>query len=154
MGASLGVFYLELRVGDGMQGTRVMATSSGTAKMAHLYSAFAPGAARLAYLLTGDQHLAEDFVQEAFLRMLGRFEYLRKPESFQASGAAMLSTLRTSRRPMRSGPRCKSCRTGSERQSSSVSTRTCRNNKLQSSSTVLRKPFDHSWAEPRNRSVN
>lgn len=80
----MGVFYLELRVGDGMQGTKVMATSSGTAKMAHLYSAFAPGAARLAYLLTGDQHLAEDLVQEAFLKMLGRFEYLRKPESFQA----------------------------------------------------------------------
>src|SRR5919106_4789236 len=43
-----------------------------------------PGAAGIAYLLTGDQHLAEDFVQEAFLKMLGRFEYLRKPESFQA----------------------------------------------------------------------
>lgn len=53
-------------------------------RMAELYATFAPGAAQLAYLLTGDRHLAEDLVQEAFVKMLGRFEHLRKPDSFQA----------------------------------------------------------------------
>ena len=67
-----------------MHGTSVIATRGESSKMVDLYSAFAPGAARLAYLLTGDRNLAEDLVQEAFLRMLGRFEYLRRPASFQA----------------------------------------------------------------------
>lgn len=67
-----------------MQGARAFGLDKSNAKLAALYGDFAPGAARLAYLLTGDQHLAQDLVQEAFLRMLGRFEYLRKPASFQA----------------------------------------------------------------------
>jgi RNA polymerase sigma-70 factor (sigma-E family) len=52
--------------------------------VAEIYAVFAPPAARLAYLLTGDKHLAEDLVQEAFLKMLGRFGHLRGPDSFQA----------------------------------------------------------------------
>ena len=67
-----------------MFGTGAVATKATRAKMAELYAAFAPGAAQLAYLLTGDKHLAEDLVQEAFLKMLGRFEHIRKPDSFQA----------------------------------------------------------------------
>jgi RNA polymerase sigma-70 factor (sigma-E family) len=85
MTPSLGVFLLVNPIrGWEMQGTKAVATKRGNTTMADLYSAFAPGAARLAYLLTGDTHLAEDLVQEAFLRMLGRFENLRKPASFQA----------------------------------------------------------------------
>jgi RNA polymerase sigma-70 factor (sigma-E family) len=38
----------------------------------------------LAYLLTGDQDLAEDLVQDAFLKLIGRFADLRNPESFDA----------------------------------------------------------------------
>lgn len=49
-----------------------------------LYAAHAPGAARLAYLLTGDRALAEDLVQEAFVRMFGRFRDLRNPDAFGA----------------------------------------------------------------------
>ena len=49
-----------------------------------LYAAHAPGAARLAYLLTGDRALAEDLVQEAFVRMFGRFRDLRNREAFGA----------------------------------------------------------------------
>ena len=64
-----------------MRGTAMSKTSP---KMTELYGTFAPGATRLAYLLTGDKHLAEDLVQEAFLRMLGRFEFIRRPASFQA----------------------------------------------------------------------
>lgn len=60
------------------------AVSASRDNMAALYRDLAPDAARLAYLLTGDRDLAEDLVQEAFLKMLGRFEHLRKPASFQA----------------------------------------------------------------------
>lgn len=62
----------------------IITTKTRQEKMAELYAAYAPGAAQLAYLLTGDKYLAEDLVQEAFVKMLGRFEHLRKPESFQA----------------------------------------------------------------------
>jgi len=65
-------------------GARATAMSKASPRMTDLYSTFAPGATRLAYLLTGDKHLAEDLVQEAFLRMLGRFEFIRRPASFQA----------------------------------------------------------------------
>lgn len=47
-----------------------------------LYQQHAAEAGRLAYLLTGDSELARDLVQEAFLRMFGRFHDLRKPEAF------------------------------------------------------------------------
>jgi RNA polymerase sigma-70 factor (sigma-E family) len=65
-------------------GARANAMSKASPRMTDLYSTFAPGATRLAYLLTGDKYLAEDLVQEAFLRMLGRFEFIRRPASFQA----------------------------------------------------------------------
>jgi RNA polymerase sigma factor (sigma-70 family) len=38
----------------------------------------------LAYLLTGDRDLAEDLVQDAFVKLIGRFADLRNPESFDA----------------------------------------------------------------------
>lgn len=47
-----------------------------------LYRRHAPDALRLAYLLTGDRYLAEDLVQEAFVRILGRFRDLRNPDAF------------------------------------------------------------------------
>jgi RNA polymerase sigma-70 factor (sigma-E family) len=53
-------------------------------RMAELYQAHAPDAARLAYLLTGDRALAEDLVHEAFARLFGRFRDLRHPEAFRA----------------------------------------------------------------------
>src|SRR5438067_2468620 len=49
-----------------------------------LYRRHAPDAARLAYLLTGDRALAEDLVQDAFVRMFGRFRDLRNPDAFGA----------------------------------------------------------------------
>jgi RNA polymerase sigma-70 factor (sigma-E family) len=39
---------------------------------------------RLAYLLTGDQTLAEDLVQDAFVRLAGRLLQLRDPQSVDA----------------------------------------------------------------------
>ena len=72
------------KLGAETPGVRATVMNKASPKMTDLYGTFAPGATRLAYLLTGDKHLAEDLVQEAFLRMLGRFEFIRRPASFQA----------------------------------------------------------------------
>jgi RNA polymerase sigma-70 factor (sigma-E family) len=53
-------------------------------RLGELYERHAPDAARLAYLLTGDRALAEDLVQDAFVRMFGRFRDIRNPDSFGA----------------------------------------------------------------------
>jgi RNA polymerase sigma-70 factor (sigma-E family) len=50
--------------------------------LGELYVRHAPEGIRLAYLLTGDRALAEDLVQEAFARFVGRLQHLRKPEAF------------------------------------------------------------------------
>lgn len=47
-----------------------------------LYRAHAPEALRLAYLLTGDAALAEDLVQDAFVRVMGRFRDIRHRDAF------------------------------------------------------------------------
>ena len=52
-------------------------------RLADLYRRHAPDAVRLAYLLTGERALAEDVVQEAFVRLHGRFRDLRSPEAFE-----------------------------------------------------------------------
>jgi RNA polymerase sigma-70 factor (sigma-E family) len=54
-----------------------------TGRLADLYARHAPATGRLAYLLTGDPDLAEDLMQEAFVRAFGRFRDLRQPESFE-----------------------------------------------------------------------
>ena len=51
-------------------------------RLAELYVAHAPDAYRLAYLLTGDRHAAADIVQDAFVRLFGRFRDLREPAAF------------------------------------------------------------------------
>jgi RNA polymerase sigma-70 factor (sigma-E family) len=51
-------------------------------RLGDLYRAHAPDAVRLAYLLTGERGLAEDLVQEAFVRLFGRFRDLRNPDAF------------------------------------------------------------------------
>lgn len=54
----------------------------GVGPLARLYEEHAARAFRLAYLLTGDHDLAEDLVQDAFVKLIGRFTDLRSPESF------------------------------------------------------------------------
>jgi RNA polymerase sigma-70 factor (sigma-E family) len=49
-----------------------------------LYVRHAPGAVRLAALITGDADLAQDIAHDAFLRSVGRFRHLRQPEAFDA----------------------------------------------------------------------
>jgi len=53
-------------------------------RLAELYRRHAPDAVRLAYLLTGDRVLAEDLVQDAFVKLAGRFRDLRDPDAFAA----------------------------------------------------------------------
>lgn len=48
------------------------------------YVRSAPGAIRLAYLLTGDRALAEDLVQDAFVRFVARFHYIRDRNAVDA----------------------------------------------------------------------
>lgn len=55
-----------------------------TSRLAALYAEHAHAALRLAYLLTGDRALAEDLVQEAFARVIGRWRDIRQPETFGA----------------------------------------------------------------------
>jgi RNA polymerase sigma-70 factor (sigma-E family) len=47
-----------------------------------LYVRHSPEGIRLAFLLTGDRALAEDLVQEAFARLVGRLRHLRDPGAF------------------------------------------------------------------------
>jgi DNA-directed RNA polymerase specialized sigma24 family protein len=44
-----------------------------------LYLQHAPSALRFAYFLSGDQETARDLVQDAFVRVAGRFRHLRQP---------------------------------------------------------------------------
>jgi RNA polymerase sigma-70 factor (sigma-E family) len=52
--------------------------------LSELYVRYAPEALRLAYLLTGDRGMAEDLVQDAFVRLAGRMLHLRSPGGFPA----------------------------------------------------------------------
>jgi RNA polymerase sigma-70 factor (sigma-E family) len=47
-----------------------------------LYAEHAPRALRFAFLLTGERELAEDLVQDAFIKVMGRFGDLRREEAF------------------------------------------------------------------------
>ncbi len=53
-------------------------------RLEDLYLRHAPAATRLAYFLTGDRELAQDLVQDAFVKVAGRFQYLRVPDAFDA----------------------------------------------------------------------
>ena len=60
------------------------ATTAAGGRLADLYVRHADGAARLAYLLTGDRQVAEDIVQDAFVKLAGRLAHLRDPGAFEA----------------------------------------------------------------------
>ena len=55
-----------------------------TSGLQDLYLRHAPAALRLAYVLSGDRETARDLVQDAFVRVAGRFRYLRQPDEFDA----------------------------------------------------------------------
>lgn len=70
-------------VGSVLSGESRGGAIAGSQRFEDLYRAHGGEAARLAYLLTGDRAQAEDLAQEAFVRLLGRFGDLRKPEAFR-----------------------------------------------------------------------
>ncbi len=53
-------------------------------RLSDLYRLYADGATRLAYLITGDRALAEDLVQDAFVKLAGRLLHLRDSGGFEA----------------------------------------------------------------------
>jgi len=59
-----------------------MRSKTRPARLAELYDTHAGEALRLAYLLTGERELAEDLVQDAFIKVAGRFQDLRDPGAF------------------------------------------------------------------------
>jgi RNA polymerase sigma-70 factor (sigma-E family) len=59
-------------------------TEADTGHLAELYTRHAAEAIRLAYMLTGDRQLAEDLVQDAFVKLAGRLVHLRDPGAFDA----------------------------------------------------------------------
>jgi RNA polymerase sigma-70 factor (sigma-E family) len=65
-------------------------------RLADLYLAHAPDGIRLAFLLTGDRALAEDIVQDAFARLVGRLRHLRDPGAFGAYLRRTIVNLATS----------------------------------------------------------
>lgn len=52
-------------------------------RLEELYERHAPGAVRLAYLVTSDRELSRDIAQDAFVRVAGRFRHLRFPDAFE-----------------------------------------------------------------------
>jgi RNA polymerase sigma-70 factor (sigma-E family) len=63
---------------------RLLVSEAEGGRLGELYARHAPSAVRLAYLLTGDHALAQDLVQDAFVRLYGRFRDLRDPNAFPA----------------------------------------------------------------------
>jgi RNA polymerase sigma-70 factor (sigma-E family) len=61
-----------------------------------LYARHIGAGVRLAFLLTGDRSHAEDLAQEAFVRCVGRFRHLRKPDAFEAYLRRAIVNLHTS----------------------------------------------------------
>jgi RNA polymerase sigma-70 factor (sigma-E family) len=64
--------------------TEEQPTNEQRGRLGDLYERHAGAGLRLAYLLTGDRHQAEDLLHDAFLRCVARFTYLRMPDTFDA----------------------------------------------------------------------
>jgi RNA polymerase sigma-70 factor (sigma-E family) len=64
------------------EGARVTEADGG--RLAELYATHAADAIRLAYMITGDRQLAEDLVQDAFVKLAGRLVHMRDPAAFDA----------------------------------------------------------------------
>lgn len=72
-------------------------TEPAPGRLAELYERHADEGLRLAYLLTGgDRPQAEDLLQEAFVRCVGRFRHLRMPDAFDAYLRRAIVNLHTS----------------------------------------------------------
>ena len=63
-------------------GVETAVTSEGSVTLEQLYLDHMEGAVRLAYLMTGDEQVAQDVAQDAFVKIAGRFHDLRHPAAF------------------------------------------------------------------------
>ena len=77
--------------------TTVTADDAITSELQELYVRHAPAALRLAYFLSGDREEARDLVQDAFVRVAGRFRYLRQPDEFDTYLRRTIVNLHASR---------------------------------------------------------
>ena len=68
-----------------------------TSGLQDLFVRHAPAALRLAYCLSGDREVARDLVQDAFVRVAGRFRYMRQPDEFDAYLRRTIVNLHASR---------------------------------------------------------
>jgi RNA polymerase sigma-70 factor (sigma-E family) len=68
-----------------------------TSGLQDLYVRHAPAALRLAYFVSGDREVARDLVQDAFVRVSGRFRHLRQPDEFDVYLRRTIVNLHTSR---------------------------------------------------------
>jgi RNA polymerase sigma-70 factor (sigma-E family) len=64
--------------------SRVAPAETEGSTLDELYRRHAPAAVRLGYLLLQDRSVAEDIVQDAFVRLAGRLVHLRDPGAFDA----------------------------------------------------------------------
>jgi RNA polymerase sigma-70 factor (sigma-E family) len=69
--------------GASIAGSEVHTGSSHEAIL-DLYEAHGGEVRRLAYLLTGDRDEADDLMQEAFARLIGRYQYIRNREAVRS----------------------------------------------------------------------
>ena len=78
--------------------TELTSTDAATSgQLEELYVAHAPAALRFAYYLCGDPEQSRDLVQDAFVRVAGRFAHLRKPDVFGTYLRRTIFNLHTSR---------------------------------------------------------
>jgi len=80
-----------------METTNKTADSTASGRLEALYVEHAPRALRFAYYLSGDREQALDLVQDAFVRIAGRFSYLRRPDVFETYLRRSIFNLHTSR---------------------------------------------------------
>jgi len=66
-------------------------------RLGELYVLHAPAGLRFAYYLSGDPEWARDLVQDAFVRVAGRFAHLRQPDRFETYLRRTIVNLHTSR---------------------------------------------------------
>jgi len=66
-------------------------------RLEELYVRHAPAGLRFAYYLAGDAEQARDLIQDAFVRVAGRFAHLRQPDRFETYLRRTILNLHTSR---------------------------------------------------------
>ncbi len=67
---------------EGIEEQVMAAAPASRKRLEELFLAHSHDAVRLATVLTGDPEAASDIVQDAFVRLFGRFRDLREPEAF------------------------------------------------------------------------